>query len=221
MDTLTDVEIRRFTAEDYAAVARLFNLNYCDFRMAPDELRFHDEVAPPHCRWERWVADSDGRTVGFAGYHQNAGSYHPRKFSMFIGVEPERYLRGTGRRLYQVLLEAVRKFDPLTLDAWSREDMPCRIGFLERRGFEPDMRLWTSVLDLATFDPTAFEEAVPAVRASGIQVKSLAELGVDDPAVHRKLYDMWLAIREDVPIPPGEERSEVPFDRWLAYFNRP
>src|SRR5438552_5470965 len=143
--TATRVDIRSFTTDDYAAVTRLFNLNYPDFQKEPDEVRFEDESAPAHCRWRRWVADCDGYLVGFAGYRQNPGTYHPRKFSLWMGVDPDWYLRGTGRRLYQVVLEAVERLDPLTLDAWCRDDMPCLLGFLERRGFVRDMLVWTSV----------------------------------------------------------------------------
>ncbi len=32
---------------------------------------------------------------------------------------------------------------------------------------------------------------------------------------------MWCSIRDDVPIPPGEERADVPFERWFGRFNRP
>jgi GNAT superfamily N-acetyltransferase len=32
---------------------------------------------------------------------------------------------------------------------------------------------------------------------------------------------MWSAIRQDVPIPPGEERAEVAFERWFERFDRP
>ena len=218
--TATRVDIRSFTTDDYAAVTRLFNLNYPDFQKEPDEVRFEDESAPAHCRWRRWVADCDGYLVGFAGYRQNPGTYHPRKFSLWMGVDPDWYLRGTGRRLYQVVLDAVERLDPLTLDAWCRDDMPCLLGFLERRGFVRDMLVWTSVLDLASFDPSIFADVVPDVEASGIQLRSVAQLGVADQVVHHKIYDMWSAIREDVPIPPGEERAEVPFERWFARFDR-
>lgn len=222
MDSLiTGIEIRRFTPDDYVALTRLNNLTYSDFQKEKEELRFRDESNPPHCRWERWVAESDGHVIGFAGYYQNPGSYHPRKFTLWLGIDPEWYGRGTGRRLYRQVLDAIELRDPLTLDAWTRDDMPCRVGFLERRGFVRDMLLWTSVLDLTGFDAARFGDAVPAVEAQGIQLRSVADLEGSDPDVRGKMFDLWLELREDVPMPPGDQRSEVPYERWAQRHDRP
>ena len=219
--TLTRVDIRPFTGDDYAAITRLHNLNYPDFLKEPHEFRFRDERFPEHFRWARWVAESDGQVVGFAGYHQNQWAYDPRKFALWFGVDPAWYGRGITSRLYDLVLTAVQRFEPLAIDAWSREDMPGLIGFLESRGFAANMRLWTSMLDLTRFDPTRFGHAVPAVERQGIQLRSLADLGLSRPEVREKLYDVWREVVWDVPIPPGEQRSEVSFERWWEGYEQP
>jgi mycothiol synthase len=119
------------------------------------------------------------------------------------------------------VLGEVQALEPLSVDAWSREDMTYRVGFFERRGFVEDMRLWTSALDLTGFDPSRFAHLVPAVEAQGIQIRTLAELETTDPSLHRKLYDMWLEVRRDVPRPPSDQQVEVPFERYLERFSRP
>jgi len=48
--TDTRLEIRPFTTEDYAAVTRLFNLNYPDFQKEPDEVRFEEGGRAIHMR---------------------------------------------------------------------------------------------------------------------------------------------------------------------------
>ena len=152
--TMTRVDIRPFTGNDYAAITRLHNLNYPDFLKEPHEFRFRDEHFPEHCQWARWVATAQGQIVGFGGYHQTQWAYHPRKFSLWFAVDPEWYGRGIGSRLYDLVLDALEPLQPLAIDGWSREDVPALIGFLERRGFAPNMRLWTSALDLTTFEPS-------------------------------------------------------------------
>jgi RimJ/RimL family protein N-acetyltransferase len=52
-------------------------------------------------------------------------------------------------------------------------------------------------------------------------VRSLEELGASDPVVWRKLYEMWLDVRHDMPIPPGEVRTAVPFEQWRGQLDVP
>jgi GNAT superfamily N-acetyltransferase len=218
---LSTLSIRPFTAADYDVVAHLHGVSFPEFSMTADEWRFEDERRPAHCRSARWVADWDGHVVGFAQYDQHAGHYHPRKFELHVVVDPAFWLRGIGRRLYELVLGELRGLEPLSVDVWSREDMTYRVGFFERRGFVEDMRLWTSALDLKTFDPTRFAHHAPVVAAQGIRIQSLAELGPTDPAVQRKLYDVWLEIRRDVPHPPDDTLVDVSFERHLERFARP
>jgi GNAT superfamily N-acetyltransferase len=213
------VAIRPFSATDYAALAALHNATFPEFSMPEAELRLEDDIRPARCRSARWVAEADGRVVGLSGYHQEPSMFDPRKFSLDVMVEPTLYGQGIGGQLWAVLLNALRDLDPLRVDTWSREDMPCRLGFLEHRGFRPDMRLWTSELSLRTFDARQFER--PAARPAGIRIASLADLRATDPNTNEHLYDLWSTVRQDVPIAPGEVRQPVPFDEWLARQQRP
>jgi GNAT superfamily N-acetyltransferase len=213
--------IRPFEVEDYDAIARLHSVNFPEFSMGADEWRFEDEHRPAHCRLARWVAEWDGQVVGFAHYDQHAGHYHPGKFQLHVAVDPALFLRGIGRRLYELVVRELRGLDPLSIDAWSREDMACRVGFFERRGFVEDMRMWTSVLNLTTFDPSRFAHLAPAVEAQGIQIRALAELGPTDPVVLRKLYEMWSEVRRDIPHPPTDEPTEVSLQSFLENHDRP
>src|SRR6266567_1263853 len=98
-DTAIKVVIREFVAENYADITRLHNANFPEFRMDVDEFQFDDAQRVEPCRLARWVAECDGRIVGFAHYEQNPQTYHPRKFQFNITVDPDLYRRGIGRRL--------------------------------------------------------------------------------------------------------------------------
>jgi GNAT superfamily N-acetyltransferase len=218
---LSTLTIRPFTADDYADITRLHNLNFAEFSMTAEEFQFEDSGRIEPCRLARWVAECDGRIVGFAHYEQNPQVYHPRKFQFNITVDPGLYGRGIGRQLYDLVLREVQQFDPIAVDEWTRVDMACRVGFLERRGFVEDMRMWISALDLTQFDPSQFAHQVAAVEAQGFQLRSWADLGYDDPSVRRQIYETWLAVRDDVPIPPNDKRTETSFEKWWERVERP
>ena len=214
--------IRPFTEADYDIVARLFNANFApEFEKAPDEIRFDDEHRQAHIKSARWIVEQDGQAIAYASYSQRAHAYHPRKFQLTIAVDPRWQLRGIGGRLYDLLIDTLRPFEPETVDEWAREDMTYRRGFFERRGFVEDMRMWSSALDLSTFDPSRFAHRVPPVEAQGLRLTTLAELGPSDPDVLRRLYDLWSEVRNDVPMPASEVRSEVPFEEWKESGDRP
>ena len=222
MQTEVAVTIRTFHVADYEAITAIHNANFGpEFMKEPEELCFWDEHREDYCKMERWVAEAEGKVVAFGEYSQSGHMYDPHKFSLNISVLPEYYLRGIGRRLYDLVVREVSRFDPVQLDEWTREDMACRIGFLERRGFVPDMRMWTSLLDLSEFDPSRFADVVRSVSDQGIALRSFEELGVNDADVRRKIYELWLELRHDVPAPPGIERSAVSFERYWEASDRP
>lgn len=213
--------IRPFAAGDYPAVAALHNALFAEMPLPAEHLRHRDEHRPSKVRSARWVAEQDGRVVAYAQYDQWTGTFHPRKFMLDLVVDEAYQGQGIGSALYDLLLESLRPFDPLTVDLWTRADMDCRIGFIEHRGFSPDMRMWSSVLDLERFDPRPFMHHVESIADQGIQIRTLAELRGMDPEVDHKQYDMWSEVREDIPLPPGAESQPVSFDEWLQHKNSP
>jgi GNAT superfamily N-acetyltransferase len=131
-----------------------------------------------------------------------------------LAVEPAVHNRGIGGRLYTVVIDALRGLDPISMDIWSREDMPCRLAFLEHRGFREDQRIWSSELDLAAFDPTPFRGYAEAVQSNGLVVRSLAELRASGALDERELYDLWVEIHEDIPLAPSQEWTRRTFEDW-------
>jgi GNAT superfamily N-acetyltransferase len=202
------MQIRQFRHEDYAEVTRLHNQSYGDFAKYVDELSFRDSHYPEGYRWARWTASSDDQVVGFAEYHHVLGMFHPNKFHMDIVVDQSVCSQGIGTSLYQTVMEALAPLEPTTVVSWARADMPCLTTFLTRRGFEPNEELYTSSLDLTSFDAGQLQPRLHDVLARGLQVCSLEELGLHDPEVRRRVYDLWREVRQDVPIPVDETRSD-------------
>src|SRR5690242_17501182 len=127
MQTSTRVTIRPFTTADYEDFTRLHNGTFGpEFTKEPHELRFEDEHMPSHCKWARWVAEIDGKIVGAGGYSQPPYVYNPSRYLLEITVDPERYLQGIGRALFDHVMAEVSRFAPELIGEWSREDMACR-----------------------------------------------------------------------------------------------
>ncbi len=218
--TASTFTIRRFHEDDYAAFTALLNSVFTEFMQTEEALRFEDEKRPEKCRHERWIAERDGRIVGYSQYDQMPHIYDPRKFSLDVAVSPDYLQQGIGRALYRTMIESLRQFDPLSVDMWSRADMSCRVQFVANRGFEENFRLWTSELDLLAFDPTRWTRYVDAMTSQGIEVVTREQLGETEDA-WRKLFDFQLAVREDVPLPPGETRQPMSYEEWLEHHDHP
>lgn len=218
--TQTKLIIRRFRDDDYAAFVDINNAMFPDFAQTKEQTRFDDEKRPEKCRHARWMAERDGRIVGFGQYDQYPWVYHPRKFALEVAVNLSCLQQGIGSALYQTVIEALRPLDPLRVDLWSREDMECRVRFLAQRGFQENWRMWASELDLLAFEPARWQHYVHAMRDQGVEIKSRTELASSDEVLH-KLYDMAAEVRNDVPLPPGEERQPMTYEEWLEQHDSP
>jgi GNAT superfamily N-acetyltransferase len=200
--TAVPVRIRRFTPEDYAAIAEVDNTVFPDYADTADEIRIADEKREPHIKWGRFVAeDKNGRMIATANYGQHTDMYHPQKFHLGVIVLPEMQGKGIGKALYQTIIEALIPFDPILLRAHAREDFTRSVGFLTQRGYEEEMRDWESRLDMTAWNPEPWQEAKAKTAAHGITVKSVQELLASDADAARKLYEMDWTITLDMPSP--------------------
>lgn len=216
-----ELRIRPFAATDYDAVAALSNASYSDAQGQPllplsaDDLRTADARRNPKCRFERWVAELEGRVVAAGEHDQTAYRYHPRKFWIDLFVHPEHQGQGIGRRLYNYVVTAMRSYDPWMARCVVREDQMHSIDFLQRRGWSEAHRTWETFLDLSTFDPRPYDGAEARVQTEGVTIKTLPELA-SDPKRDRKLYDLVWEIRQDFPEIDAATRES--FEAFCATF---
>jgi GNAT superfamily N-acetyltransferase len=204
-----NINIRTFTVDDYEAVVAVNNAVYPEYPDTIDEWRYWDEHRDPKCKWARWVAEQDGQVVGFGGYDQNPGMFHPRKFGLGAAVHPEYQGRGVGAALYEHVLKALDPFEPLSVRARTREDQHRAVRFLANRGFQDGMRDWESRLDVMNFDFGPYADVEERVRFQGIVIKTMRELE-SDPQRDRKLYELEETLSLDVPHP--EPQTSLGFE---------
>ena len=207
--------IRPFTPEDYAATLAISRVIHPDFAATEDEMRYWDEHRDPTHKFQRWVAEQNGRVVAQAQYNQSLEGYHPRKFWLSISVHPDAQRQGIGSALYEHIMAAVQQFDPLNIRGRVREDMPPGVHFLQARGFQDEWKDWESHLNVTTFDASPYQGLEEKLREQGIEIQSLKELE-SDPERYHKLLEMENEVAQDIPSLDGI--TPLSFDQYMDLF---
>lgn len=175
------------------------------------ELERDLEKLEPQLRHHLIVAESDGQVVGAADYQRNAGAYHPNKFQLQCFVTPRFQGHGIGKALYDAVLEQLRALEPISLGVQVRESEPGAVRFAQSRGFVEVKRDFESMLDVASFDFSAYDGLEERVKLEGIALKTFREL--DTPDFRRHFHEVFEIVRLDVP------RAEPPSPLTFKFFN--
>lgn len=195
-----NVQFRLSTPADYDAISQIGNANFPEYPSTPEEWQFNDEHRDPKHLFARFVAEGGGQVIGFAAHGQFADMYHPRKFWATVNVHPEYQGQGIGRALYDCLMDALDRHEPVSIRIEAREDYDRAVRFVTSRGYREDLRAWESRLESAAFDWRPFSGHSEKMQAQGIEIKTLAELEADAEYT-RKLYEMFVEVDEDEPRP--------------------
>jgi len=193
------LEIRDFTEADYPAGVAIANRAFPEYPDTADEWRHWDRHRNPKLRFRRFVAEMGGQVVAYGQYDQDEGMYHPDKYQLEITVDPGCRRQGIGSVLYDHIAASLAPLDPLAYWINVREDITDGLRFVARRGYAETMRTWENHLNMASFDPAPFDGTIENVEASGIALRTFAELRAEEPAFFDKLYDMIDEVHHDVP----------------------
>jgi GNAT superfamily N-acetyltransferase len=215
--TSTAITIRLFGTRDYEAVVAVNNAVFPDRPSTAEEWRYDDEHFDKQYVNERYVAErpDTGEIVGFGGLWHVPWALHPRRFGMEIRVRPDARRRGIGSALWRRVEEALRVRGAISVKMQVWEAMPNGLAFASRLGFRQVMRAWESRLDVGNFDFPTFRPALDHALAAGMQVTTLATERERDRENLRRLHAAEAKIAEDVPQPPDDVHTPVPFDMWM------
>jgi mycothiol synthase len=214
------VSIRPATASDYDAISGVVaayppdHLYDYEFRTA-DEFRELDEtfrvVGQPLTRYVA-ADNATGHVVGFAQHFEIAWSAPVGRHWLALRVHPAARRQGVGAQLYARAAEDLARLGARAVVVEMHESMGAQIEALRRHGFRELLRSWPFTLDPRGCDLAQFAHL--AARAAPLQVTTLPEEQAHDPDWLPRLYDLYLAVSGDVPI-PGHPLARPPLD-WFT-----
>lgn len=197
------MRVREAMATDFPALADVQGAVWPEHATTAETLAHEDADLRRHPvgahLWRVVAEDSAGRVIGSGSLMQWPGLFHPTRYHAEVLVRPEARGRGAGRALAAALETHLRERGAREVLATSREDCPQGLAFLTRRGFEDHMRYFASALTLANFDPAEWAASAPLPQ--GLRLRSLADLvaEVGEAAAWRAYFDVYGAVRADVP----------------------
>lgn len=198
-----------YTDEAYRTFVAIQNAIDPENPQAVADWKYWDEIREPRYLFRRYVAEQHGRVVAIGSFGHTSWSYQPDKYFVRLLVHPGFQRRGIGSAFYSFLNGRLARLHPAKLVAGTRENRPRAIRFLEERGFRQVMREEVSRLESAGFDASRYAEKLERVRAGGIQIKTLAELMVEDPGWKEKTYNLEWECLQDVPSTDGFTRRSL------------
>ncbi len=203
---LVHIHIRPFEPNDqeYAAIGRI---GYANF---PGVHHFSAESSrewdwqfqfAPHCKHQRFVAvhPETKQLVGYASYSHEATAFHPQKFQIELLVDPAWQRHGIGTQLWNHLKNELRKQNAILARGETRQDKSASLAFLHKLDFKETLQHWESHLDAEKFNFAPFYADTEKIKTLGIDITTLAKEGKSSREVRRKLYELHITVRRDVP----------------------
>ncbi len=210
------IQVREGRDEDYAAIARLRNLNNPTDPRSAEELRHLDRAFSGPGLYRRvLLADAEGvpEPVAYATIDQTPFNFHPHKYWVHVSVAPELQGRGIGSELFGRLLAVARSRSALVLWAQVRLDHANGLAFFRRQGFVERRRFRRSRLDLSTIGRSPLPDRTEALAAEGIRFTTLAAAGPDRSEVRQRYYELHRSAGLDTPI--LGESTELSYEQFL------
>jgi GNAT superfamily N-acetyltransferase len=164
----------------------------CASLRMPYRIREDERNRPPGAHLLHVGAVTDeGLLVGYASVLGGSGTWVPERFRVIVLVDGSWRGRGAGGALYRETERFAHEQGAAALDADVGEREAAGLAFAERRGFVRERHLFSSLLDLASFDAARFEGAVAAAEDAGIRFTSLAAYPQDDASLARFADLLW------------------------------
>jgi GNAT superfamily N-acetyltransferase len=198
------MKLRPFEDRDYPRLVQIRNALFPDYLENEAEYRRSDDNWEHHLYFKtRLVAENDaGDVVAMGQINHMPHQFHPDKYFLSIGVDPQHQRQGIGSALYEELLERLRQRQAVLVRGEAKEDMPDSVTFLRHRGFEEVQRFWESRLDPHACDESVLAGSEARVAGAGIEIVTLeqemARLGPEGAL--RAAYELDRDVSRDIPM---------------------
>lgn len=216
-----DLKIRPGTLDDAQFVADVFTAIDPDEPTDPLIMRYQWEHSPPEQVFERFVAEKDGKPVGFAGHAHMPWEKMPKRFG-FVGGDllPAFRTRERLGALYDFVEDVSRREGTMIFTAWTREIEDLKIEFLTGRGYREERRGRWWELELGPNRDRLLrlrEESRARMRREGVALLTLA-----DDADAQKYRKAWTSYEESVQdTPTTVPIVPQPLEQFLKWLRRP
>ncbi len=211
------LEIRTQTpVDDYEAIAELWNSRNPEDRFSANEFKDHDaELQKLPCKFERFLAFSENKLVGFATSKQYSGQYHPQKFVIDLHVDEAYEQQGVGTALYEKLAAYHKLENAISIRVSVRENLSYAVAMAEKNGFEITKKDYQLKINPQQHDFSSFAKLIPELEAQGIVIKSLTDLGLTEE-VRKTVWQWFSKIRMDVP--RSEPATQMSYESFSTHF---
>jgi GNAT superfamily N-acetyltransferase len=185
--------IRAFEAADAEGVsAALHEEELPEPVTAPGILHWR-EAQPERARARVWVAEEEGRIVGWCEARLRWTTSVPGIADLWVYVVPSARGRGLGIELYEQAERHLRDVGASKVESWT--NTPAGERLLGSRGFEAEAKERTSLLRLAEADTSMLRALESEKAAEGFRVVPLREVRKRVEDLHR----VYAAASADVP----------------------
>jgi GNAT superfamily N-acetyltransferase len=164
---------------------------------------------PERARFLAWVAEDEGRIVGWAEAGLEWQTAAEGAAGAWVLVHPEQRGKGIGRELARVVDEHLAAIDARHAETHAVEKSEGQ-AFAERRGYKVTRREIFSALDPRTVDRDELRSLESDKAAAGLRVGALAELR-DRP---EEFHALDAAVTADVPA--DFPQDDLRYDEWLV-----
>jgi mycothiol synthase len=186
-------------SRDYRVISAVTNSLYPERPVSVSETRFEDSIRDPRCFLKRWVAERNGRQVGFAELTQSSELYHPNRYIFRLGVLPHHQNRGVGTALYDEVAATLGSLGDISVRALARDDMSGAIRFMEKRGFRPGMNFSDYILDLQKMSPAEISKRAASLKWRG-SIRTFDELP-SGKGRDQRLFELEKTVQLATPYP--------------------
>lgn len=198
--------IREFADRDADAVSAALHEEDPPIPVTAAGVLHSRHAQPERARVRSWVAEEDGRIVGWADARLRWSTSVPGVGDLWAYVIPSERGRGLGAALYVETEQYLREIGARTLESWTYRDAGRRL--LENRGFRATGHERFSALDLAKADTSAFAGLEEKLAGEGFRLVPLDEV-IDRVEELHRLY-----AEASADVPEYFKEDDVRLDEW-------
>ncbi len=187
--------------QDYEGVAALLSLAENELVTAAQLIKNRQQPLSDGQIHHQIVAELDNTIVGF-GTIFNTNTMKAGRLLVKVCTHPDQRNKGIGAKLYDAAAAFALSNGAHTLESNLFDNEPHSLKFAEKRGFKIERHVFESKIDLDSFDIRPFEDVIEQVRAGGIHLFTLAEVGNTAENL-RKLWEVNYSTYLDMPDTTG------------------